>query len=81
MSQVVVNTHEAKSRLSELLRMVEAGDDVMVARNGEVVAKLIKWPTSRSVRSPGALRGTVSYGADVVDSDPEVLSMFQDIDL
>jgi prevent-host-death family protein len=81
MTQVVVNTHEAKSRLSELLRMVEAGDDVIVARNGEMVAKLIKWPAARAVRTPGALKAKMSYGPDIVGSDPDVLAMFDDIDL
>lgn len=37
---VVVDVQEAKTRLSELLRMVEAGHDVHIARAGTVIAKL-----------------------------------------
>jgi prevent-host-death family protein len=40
----IVNTHEAKSRLSELIREAEQGHDVIVARNGHPVAKIIAWP-------------------------------------
>jgi prevent-host-death family protein len=38
---VSVNTHEAKSRLSELLAMVEQGEEVTICRNGKPVARLI----------------------------------------
>lgn len=37
-----VNTHEAKSRLSELLALVESGrEEVTICRNGKAVAKLV----------------------------------------
>ena len=78
MATEVVNTHEAKSRLSELIRLAEAGDEVIVARNGRPVAKLIPWPPDRPARRPGAWAGRVVYGSDVVGSDPDVLAMFED---
>jgi prevent-host-death family protein len=37
---VVVNVQEAKTRLSELLHRVEAGEEVVIARAGTVVARL-----------------------------------------
>lgn len=37
---VVVNVQEAKTRLSELLHRVEAGEDVVIARAGTAVARL-----------------------------------------
>lgn len=74
----IVNTHEAKSRLSELIREAEAGTDVIVARNGQPVAKIIPWPPARPVRSGGAWRGRVEYaGDDVVASDPDVVAEFE----
>ena len=36
---VTVNMHEAKTRLSELVRLVEAGEKVVVARNGTPVVE------------------------------------------
>ena len=35
-----VNMHEAKSRLSELIRLAEQGETVVVARNGEPIVEL-----------------------------------------
>ncbi|CCK64397.1 type II toxin-antitoxin system Phd/YefM family antitoxin [Mycobacterium canettii] len=36
-----VGVHEAKTRLSELLRLVDGGQEVEIARRGEPVAKLV----------------------------------------
>jgi len=36
-----VNVHEAKTRLSQLLELVEEGETVVIARNGQPVAELI----------------------------------------
>jgi prevent-host-death family protein len=74
----VVNTHEAKSRLSELIREAEAGGEVIVARNGRPVAKIIPWPPTRAVREPGAWAGRVEYFADIVGSDPDVVGRFDE---
>ena len=34
-----VNVHEAKTNLSRLLAQVEAGEEVVIARNGKPVAR------------------------------------------
>ncbi len=36
-----VGVHEAKTRLSELLRGVEAGEEVVVTRGGEPIARIV----------------------------------------
>ena len=46
----VVNVREAKTHLSRLLAQVEAGEEVVIARNGKAVARLV------SVRSRGKPR-------------------------
>lgn len=38
---VSAGVHEAKTRLSELLRLVEAGQEVEITRGGRPVAKLV----------------------------------------
>ena len=53
---VTVNVHEAKSNLSRLLRQVEAGEEVVIARNGRPVARLAPIKKSGN-RRPGALKG------------------------
>lgn len=38
---VTVNVQDAKTRLSQLLRQVESGQEVVIARDGAPVARLI----------------------------------------
>ena len=78
MSTHVVNTHEAKSRLSELIRMAEAGDDVILARGGRPVAKLIAWPSARPARVPGSWAGRVDYRSEIVGPDADVAALFDE---
>ncbi len=72
----IVNTHEAKSRLSELIRLVEDGADVIIARNGKPAAKLIPWPPERPQRLRGTLAGRIRVHGDIVGSDPDVVALF-----
>jgi len=47
---ILVNTHEAKTRLSELLTKVESRHEtVVICRNGTPVAELLPW---KSVKNP-----------------------------
>ncbi len=78
MSAHIVNTHEAKSRLSELIREAEEGHEVIVARNGHPVAKIIPWPPTRPARVAGSWSDQVVYGADLVDADDEVAAVFDE---
>lgn len=50
-----VNIHEAKTQLSKLIEAIGRGEDVVIARNGEPVARLVPYSTAR--RTPGAARG------------------------
>lgn len=78
MTTTIVNTHEAKSRLSELIRNVQDGGEVVVARNGQPVAKIIAWPPPRPERRPGAWAGRVRYHGDIVGPDEDVVAMFSE---
>ena len=50
-----VNIHEAKTTLSALLAQVEQGEEILIARNGEPVAKLTRYQPSQH-RERGAWR-------------------------
>jgi prevent-host-death family protein len=52
---MVVSVAEAKANLSELLRRAEAGEEILVARNGQPVARL----SAVRPREGGFLRGEV----------------------
>lgn len=50
---LTVNVQEAKTRLSELLRLVEAGDEVVIARAGKPIARIqAASPRGRDLSSP-----------------------------
>ena len=57
-----VNVHKAKTELSRLLEKVEGGDQVVIARNGKPIAKLV--PYSGEVRQPGRLKGKIQIRRD-----------------
>ena len=38
----VVNVYQAKTQLSRLLARVEAGEDIVIARNGQPIARLVR---------------------------------------
>lgn len=71
---IEVNIHEAKTHLSRLVAKVEQGEEVVIARNGEPVARLV--PVERRRRRVlGKYAGAVVI-ADDFDAplDPETMS-------
>jgi len=53
-----VNVHEAKTQLSRLLERAHAGEEIIIARNGEPYARLV--PLEKpGARLPGLLKGRV----------------------
>jgi prevent-host-death family protein len=58
----VVNIHEAKTHLSRLLERVEAGEEIILARNGKAIARLV--PVARAARRPGAMKGRIRVRRD-----------------
>jgi prevent-host-death family protein len=57
---VVVNVHEAKTHLSRLLDRAQAGEEIIVAKAGQPVARLMPLKREAPVRRPGGLDGTVA---------------------
>ncbi len=54
------------------------GGDVIVARNGRPVAKIIPWPPARAPRVSGSWARRVDYLSDGVGSDEDVVSLFEE---
>src|SRR5580704_3373397 len=67
-----VSITEAKNRLSQLVRAVESGEDVILTRNGQPVAQLVRVPAGRPTARLGTMRGRIRFlpGWDVpIDLD------------
>ena len=67
---VTVNVHEAKTHLSRLLSDVESGDEVVIARNGQPVAKLVPC-VPKGKRQFGTLKGKISIDERFFEPLPE----------
>jgi antitoxin (DNA-binding transcriptional repressor) of toxin-antitoxin stability system len=66
-----VTIHVAKTTLSQLLARVEAGEEIVLARGKEPIAKLVPFHPSSAKRRFGALRGIVSVGPEFFEPLPE----------
>lgn len=66
-----VTVHAAKTRLSELLRQVEQGEEVVIARGRTPVAKLVPYRASAEVRGFGSMRGRATVGPEFFEPLPE----------
>lgn len=66
-----VNIREAKTHLSRLLARVEAGEEIVIARRGKPVARLVAYQGSRPTRRFGALRGRLVVDDRFFDPLPE----------
>ena len=67
---VTVNVHEAKTHLSRLLAEVEAGEEVVIARNGNPVAKLVQI-RKRAKPEFGSMKGLIELDDSFFDPLPE----------
>lgn len=76
-----VNVHDAKTNLSSLLAEAEAGEEIVIARAGKPIAKLVPFKAKKKKRldrRPGQLKGKIWIGSDFEDPLPdEILAAFR----
>lgn len=72
-----VNVHEAKTHLSRLLERVEDGEEIVISRNGEPVAKLVPYRPRRAPRRFGLYRGQIEIAPGFDEADDEIRRMFE----
>ena len=77
MEEPTVNIHEAKTHLSRLIERVESGQEVVIARAGRPVARLIPFRVRKSPRVPGAWRGRVQLAPDFDRVDDAIRDAFE----
>ncbi|MGH2464081.1 MAG: type II toxin-antitoxin system Phd/YefM family antitoxin [Candidatus Limnocylindrales bacterium] len=72
-----VNIHQAKTHLSRLVEEVEAGNEIVIARAGRPVARLVPYAARREPRVPGAWRNLVRLAPDFDATPVELLDAFE----
>jgi prevent-host-death family protein len=73
---IQVNMHEAKTRLSALVQLVEQGERVVIARAGAPVAELVRHEAPVAKRRGGQWRGQVWIADDFDAPMPEIEELF-----
>jgi prevent-host-death family protein len=59
-----VNIHEAKTHLSRLVERVTAGEEIIIARSGRPVARLVPYVEHGPRRTFGRMRGKIRIADD-----------------
>ena len=78
MAETLVNLYEAKTSLSRLVDRAAAGEEIIIAKAGKPLAKLVPLGPSARPRAPGGWEGTVRIAADFDAPLPdEVLDLFE----
>lgn len=71
-----VNLHEAKTHLSRLVEEAAAGEDIVIAKAGKPMVRLVAVAALEGPRKLGRLAGKVTESGDCWDPDPEIEELF-----
>ena len=73
-----VNIHEAKTHLSAILKRVESGEEILIAKSGRPIARISPLAPASDKRHPGSAKGKLIVSENFMDAlPPEVLAEFE----
>ena len=70
---VAIDIHEAKTNFSKLLRSVQLGEEIVIAKAGKPVARLVPITKQSVTRKPGTAKGLIKISPDFDAPLPEDL--------
>lgn len=78
-----VNIHEAKTQFSKLVRRAEAGEEIVVRRGSEPVARIAPLNKRKGVRGFGSMKGEIRMASDeeMKQVDKEIEQMFEESEI
>ena len=68
-----VNIHQAKTHFSKLIERVRLGEEIVIAKAGEPVARLVSERRRRRPRQPGTGKGQIVIHSSFYDDLPDDL--------
>ncbi len=77
----IFNIHEAKTNLSKLIEKTSRGEEIIIAKAGKPVAKLVPHKEKLKPRKPGLWKGKVWVPDDFDDEDEEINKLFYEGEL
>ncbi len=72
----LVNIHQAKTNLSKLISKTLEGEDIVIAKAGKPVAKLVAYKEKLKPRKLGLWKGKIWISDDFDDEDEEINKLF-----
>jgi prevent-host-death family protein len=73
-----VNIHQAKTQLSKLVERAAAGEEIVIAKAGKPIARLVPLAVTAAPRRPGLLKGKLRIARNFDDPLPEdVIGAFE----
>lgn len=72
-----VNVHDAKTHFSRLLARIAKGEEIVIAKAGKPVAKLVPYRTQEWSRTPGAWADRVRLAPDFDELPADVTAAFR----
>lgn len=72
-----VNIHEAKTNFSKLVQRAADGEEIVIAKAGVPMAKLVPFREKRRPRRPGAWKGKVRIHDDFDELPDDLAAAFR----
>jgi prevent-host-death family protein len=72
-----VNVHEAKTHFSKLLERVAGGEEIVIAKSGKPVARLVPIAEPPKPRKLGGFEGQIWIADDFDAPDPDLEALFE----
>jgi len=73
----IVNIHAAKTHFSRLVERVEAGEEIVIARGGRPIARLVPLSLRTRPRDLGIWKGRAWMSPDFDEPLPEIVEAFE----
>jgi prevent-host-death family protein len=75
---MVTNIHEAKTHLSRLVERAAAGEEIVIAKAGKPMAKLVPFEKAPPKRKLGGWKGKVWIAPDFDELPQDILAAFNE---
>lgn len=73
---MLVNIYQAKTQLSKLIEQALEGKEVIIAKAGKPVVKIVKYKKKLQPRKFGLLKGKIFIPDNFDDEDEEINKLF-----
>lgn len=73
----ITNIHNAKTNFSKFLKLVAAGEEIIICSSNKPIAKLVSYKTNSTPRIPGILKTKISIKKDFNVLPEDFLKFFE----